>query len=115
MRCMEYDSSDFMKDCVKSYQEDAAQYGCSKRLIPADTPLLAEDHKLADSCKPLENAHYTQCPYCKLAFGPHIPRWKGNTVKDIVILDNMTLIKENDNSSRKTAENQEKGRKRHDC
>ena len=56
--------------------------------------VLAEDHKLADSCKPLESAYYTQCPYCKFTFGPHIPRWKGNTVKDVVNLYNMTLIEE---------------------
>ena len=112
VRCMEYDSSDFMKDCVKTWTDYAAQYGYNKRLIPADTPFLAQDHKLADSCRPLENAHYTQCPYCKFTYGLHIPRWKGNTVKDIVNLENMTLAKEMSTVIGKLTQTQKKERQR---
>ena len=78
-------------------------------------PFFAEDHKLADSCRPLDNAHYTQCPYCKFTYGPHIPRWKGNTVKDVVNLDNMTLVKEMETVIEEAYQNQEKDREGQNC
>eukprot|EP00973_Karenia_brevis_P022253 3061747-Karenia_brevis.AAC.1 len=43
---------------------------------PSETPFFAEDHKLADSCRPQNYGHYVECPYCKFTFGPRLDLYK---------------------------------------
>eukprot|EP00973_Karenia_brevis_P081458 11291473-Karenia_brevis.AAC.1 len=66
---MEYDVSSFMESCVRTYIELSKGVGYYEIMKPSETPFFAEDHRLADSCRPQNYGHYVECPYCKFTFG----------------------------------------------
>eukprot|EP00973_Karenia_brevis_P028934 3991078-Karenia_brevis.AAC.1 len=65
-----------MESCVRTYLELAKGVGYYEILKPSETPFFAEDHKLADSCRPQNYGHYVECPYCKFTFGPNLDLYK---------------------------------------